>query len=254
MRWILGIFIAISVGPLGCGGSSTSDDAPAGGTAGTGGTAATGGSAGTGGSAASGGGGAGGSGGTAACAGFEDETPPPQVWTVRLINARPSPIYLGGGSDCGSKPLFQLDGPDGPVKFSADNCENTCEELQQHGPYCTGACMIPPIIFIQPGGHYDASWSGTTFETMNMPGECYFQKDSPSASCDRRAIAPEGTYEVQAQAFTELVCSDVSMCSCTPDASGSCQISYGGSPSGQNVSGKTELAFPSESLVELKFL
>lgn len=238
----------VSTVTLACGGS-TSQDSSTGGSAGSGGS--TGGTAGTGGAT---GGTAGISGGTggASCDGYEDETPPGSV-TLRYQNATGAPIYLGGGNTCDPTPLFDLDGPDGPVQLMASGCGHTCEALQSHGNYCAGACMMPPVIMIAPGGHYDETWLGTVYELETMPEKCYFEPDFAPTSCDRRVIAPKGSYAAVVQAGSTLSCYDSSTCSCTPDASGSCQIPYGGTPDGKQLAAKASFEMPGASLVTITF-
>jgi hypothetical protein len=182
-----------------------------------------------------------------------DQIPPPQVFTLRLVNGRPEAIYLGGGNDCGPNDLVQLHGPNGPIRFRAGGCGHTCEALQQHGDWCADACMIPPVIVIEPGGHYDTSWNGTTFEAFEMPESCYFEPEFAPATCDRQLIAPAGDYTATAEAFSALACTDVGICPCQAGPSGSCEIPYGATPAGDPIATKTTFLFPSESLVEITF-
>jgi hypothetical protein len=237
-----------------CGGS-TSQDSSTGGSGGGG--AVAGGGMGGGGAVAgggTGGGGAvagGGSGGTPSCESFADETPPGAI-TVRLKNTKPYPIYVGGGTDCGGKPLFTLSDAGGPVQMFAGGCGNTCEKLQKHGDWCPDACMIPPVVMIQPGGHYDDVWSGTTFEELKMPKSCYFEPEFAGASCSRRIVAPAGAYAALAVGGTAVTCLDVGICSCKPDANGACEIMYGGDVSGDPVPGKVAFQLPGASLVVIE--
>jgi len=237
----------LSAATFACGGS-TLQDSSTDGSAGSGGS--TGGSAGAGGST----GGAAGSGGTggAACDGYEDQTPPGSV-TLRYQNKTSGPIYLGGGNTCDPTPLFELNGPEGPVQLIAGGCGHTCEALQTHGNYCAGACMMPPVIFIAPGGHYEEKWSGSVFVSEAMPKECHFEPEFAPPTCDRRVIAPKGSYAAMVQAGVTLTCYDSSTCSCTPDASGSCQIPYGGTPDGTKVAAKASFEMPGASLVTITF-
>jgi hypothetical protein len=248
---------------VGCGGS-TIEPAGSGGAAGasgagggTGGAAASGGAAGYGGHGATGGSGAmGGSAGTGgmSCHDFEDESAPPQGVTIRLVNKRPTPIYLGDPqANCGPVPPYTLNGPTGPVRMFAGGCGNTCEALQQHPDYCAGACMIPPVVVINPGGYYDAGWAGMTFVSTNMPTACYYDKQYAPPTCDRRLVAPAGSYDALARAWTELVCLDVGICSCEPGPTGSCEIPYYANPSGTQIETQAAFEMPSASLVTLTF-
>jgi hypothetical protein len=245
---------------IGCGGS-TIDPAGTGGagaaSGGSGGAAASGGTSGFGG--AGGAGALGGSGavagsGGSACSDFHDETSPSQGITIRLINNRPTPIFFGDPyAGCGPVPHYALSGPNGPVQLYAGGCGNTCQALQEHPDYCAGACMIPPVLQIMPGGYYDAGWTGMAFESANMPLSCYFDQSFAPASCDRRIVAPGGNYVVTAQAFPELICDALGMCSCEPDPSGACEIPYGANPSGTPIEGKASFEMPSATMVQISF-
>ena len=96
-------------------------------------------------------------------------------------------------------------------------------------------------------------WSGTTFESMNMPASCYFDTTTVPPTCDRRIMAPTGTYAAEAIAGTELSCYDISACACTPDANGACEFPYSGIVGGETIAAKASFEFPSTTLVEIKF-
>ncbi len=233
---------------VGCGGSSTSD----GNTGGNGAAAGTGGSgasAGTGGSGATAG-----SGGSVSCDDFQDESSAGTV-TLRLTNARPTAIYLGGGNGCGPAQLYTLEGPAGPVAMYANGCGNTCEMLQHQGDYCAGggACQMPSVVMIAPGGHYDATWTALDFVTENMPLSCYFEPQYAPPTCSRRIAAEAGTYTVSSTAMTELDCLDVGICPCIPDASGSCEIPYSGTPTGTAVVAASSFVLKGTQTVEVEF-
>jgi hypothetical protein len=86
-----------------------------------------------------------------------------------------------------------------------------------------------------------------------MPLGCYFDQSFAPATCDQQIIAPAGPYVASARAGTDLVCLDVGVCSCTPDASGSCEIPYGGSIAGELIDAKATFDFPTASLVTVTF-
>ncbi len=253
--WVVFVSAALSVA---CGGTSIESDATggAGGVAGAsgnggGGSSGMGGGAGVGGAAGIGGGA--GSGGSS-CDDFLDETPTTKGVTLRLVNKRTTPIYLGDvNNSCGPLPNYALQGPNGPVPQFASGCGNTCQMLQDHPMYCAGACMIPPVIRIEPGGSFDAAWSGMTFEAVDMPKICYFDQGFAPETCDRSIVAPPGLYGATTQAWTDIVCNDVAMCSCTPGPTGSCEIPYGANPSGTPLDAKASFEMPSTSLVLLTF-
>lgn len=248
----LAIALLLASTTVACGGS-TSQDGSTGGSAGTGaagsGAAGGGGVGGGLGGGGAGGGGAGGVGGGVSCAGYEDQTPPGGV-TVRLQNSTGKPIYIGGENNCGPAELFEIPG----IKQFPNDCGNTCEKLQHQSGICPDACMMPPTILIAPGGHYDAMWSGTTFEDMAMPEECYFEPQYAPPTCERRVIPKPGMYPVAAAASYTVTCYDVGLCSCTPGPDGSCEIPYGAAPGPKSAYGKAMLQMPSTSLVVVELL
>lgn len=251
------VALVLALAASACGGSVEQGGAGAtGGVGATAGVGATGGGgtgagAGTGGSGAFAGAGGGGAGG-ASCTDFADQSAPGPV-TIRIVNQLPKPIYLGGGNTCSPEPVYDLQGPSGPVPMFAGGCGNTCEALQQHGDWCADACLIPPVIVIAPGGSYDTSWTGNTYETLSMPLACYFEPQYAPPTCGRRLEAPAGTYGAFVTAADSISCNDVAICSCTPSAQGSCEIPYGASLSGSTLSTKTSFAMPGASLVVLTF-
>ena len=245
-RILISLLLAAST--IACGGS-TSQESSTGGTSGSGGSS--GGAGGSTGGSAGAGGSTGGSGGSS-CDQFADEKPPGAV-TFRYTNLTSVPIYLGGGTGCDSGPLYDLSGPQGLVPAQAGPCGHTCQALQTHGNYCAGACMIPPLVMIIPGGYYEETWSGTTFEDAQMPEQCYFEPEFAQATCDRRIVGPEGSYGVMVQAGTTISCLDVGVCGCQPDANGSCQIPNGGSAEGPALSTKMSFEMPGTSMVSLAF-
>ncbi len=113
--------------------------------------------------------------------------------------------------------------------------------------------MVPPTIYIEPGGHWDASFSGTTYVERTMPLECHHDPQSAPATCDQRVILPAGSYVALGTAHTAIDCNDASGCSCQPDASGSCEFPYGGPAGGDTLSAQVSFEFPSESQITVTF-
>ncbi|MBK7584637.1 MAG: hypothetical protein IPI67_31185 [Myxococcales bacterium] len=250
-RWSLVCFFALA--PMACGGS-TSEDSAAGGSSGTGGSSGSGGAGGAGGSggiAGTGGSGGGGAGG-GSCADFADDVAPDTI-TIRFQNARATPIYMGGDSNCSPDPLFDLEGPSGSVQLLASGCGNTCEKLQQQGDWCPDACLLPPVVVINPGGSYDKAWDGTSFVPEKMPTSCYFEPKYAPPLCDRKIVAPAGAYGAIATAATAIACTDLGICPCVPNANGSCEIPYGAAIAGETITAKTSFDMPSAKLVVITF-
>ncbi|MFO0568405.1 MAG: hypothetical protein U0263_22275 [Polyangiaceae bacterium] len=249
----LTLLLALSLFPLaiGCGGS-TDQEASTGGAAGApagGGTGGVGAAGGTGGSGAVGGAGATGGTGGASCDAYLDQSG--QMVTVRIRNQTAGPVFLGGPNDCSQSLPFSLNDPAGaPVSLFAGGCGNTCEALQQHANYCTGACMQPLMIRIEAGGYFDTSWSGTVFEQAFMPTDCYVDLNTAMDSCEQRLAAPAGSYAFTSSANTAADCGGQT-CTCTPSAAGSCEISGGAQLAGSTLTATAKLDHPGASLVEI---
>jgi len=170
---------------------------------------------------------------------------------VRIENQTGAPVFMGGSSDCGPIEVFSVtDSKGAPVKLFAGGCGHTCEALQQHGNYCTGACMMPPLIRIEAGGHYDRKWSGTVFSQKAMPTECYVDLNTAMDSCEQRLAAPAGGYAFAASVATAATCNG-QPCACPPGSSGACEIPSGGQLGGTTLSAAAKISFPAESLVVL---
>jgi hypothetical protein len=183
---------------------------------------------------------------------FLDDPLPINPVTIRIKNAKNVPIYLGGDTgSCGPTEMYGIADPSGPLALHAGGCGYTCEALQQHDDVCPDSCFLPPTIYIAPGGTYEETWSGTSFPTAQMPSECYFNPEYAYDSCYQRTAVPTGAYVATAVASDQLTCLDVGICSCEPDAKGSCQIPYGGSPSGQMLEGKVSFTMPATGVVEI---
>jgi len=173
---------------------------------------------------------------------------------VRVQNNRSTPIYLGDpNAGCGPTPVFALSDASGtPVEQYPGGCGNTCEQLQHQGDYCTGACMMPILVRINPAGSYDSNWAGTVFEARDMPLACYFDQSFTPQTCDQRLVAETGSYTVKVEAYADASC-NVGSCDCTPDANGSCEVSSGGQPTGAALGSQAQISFPNDSLVEVVF-
>ena len=106
---------------------------------------------------------------------------------------------------------------------------------------------------IMPGGHFDTGWAAFDYPLRNMPNACYYEPQYAPPTCSQRVTAAPGTYAVSVTAMTELVCLDVGICPCVPDATGSCELPYGGTPSGDELSASVKFDFVGTQLVEVTF-
>ncbi|MCC6216973.1 MAG: hypothetical protein IT376_19090 [Polyangiaceae bacterium] len=175
---------------------------------------------------------------------------------MRLVNARSSPIYLGGGYGCSDPMLYELRGPapaDEALRLQLGACGYTCEDLQEHAGGCLAECMIPPTTKISAGGHRDLVWQMTSAVGVQMPAACYADPSTSEGSCDRLLVPAPGTYLASATARAALLCADVGLCDCEVDADGACELWDPAQPDGEALGATTSFAFPSETTIVLTF-
>lgn len=227
------------------------DDGTAGGGAASGGKRNSGGS---GGAMAQGGRSASGGTGGVSCEGYEDTTFSDEV-TVRYVNASAEPFFVGRTRDdgCGNEREFAILDEGGATVPWADHLCQTCS-TQQHGPVgCPTICFRPELVRIDPGGSYDFSWTGITYETLEMPRECY--STEPAPSCVKVVQAAAGSYSFVGTAFSEMGCNGMvsNVCTCQPTDTGACRYPFDGFVTGaqRQITGK--LAYPADKLVVLRF-
>jgi hypothetical protein len=227
-----------------CGGSSDADGG--GGAAGTGSTAGTGASGGTGGASGSGGSsGAGGAGGS--CDAFKDATPGSEI-TVQYENTTSGTLYvLPKNFGCGQEVLFRIaDSNQNEWILEPGDCGMTCELLQTTSGLCAAACQAPRILKLEPGSTYDYKWSGALYDAVDMPGECFFDKPSGTASCRQRVAAAAGAYDLTAEAA-----SDCGGCTC--DAATGNGFCNSFNQLSADTTAKGSISFPSDTSVKISF-
>jgi hypothetical protein len=148
---------------------------------------------------------------------------------IRLANATAADLYLGDPNlTCGWYDPFSLTAVSGdpPASYqgSLQVCEQTCSELQTSGCECAADCAMPLAVRITPGGVYVSSWRGFVYDRPEMPAEC-FADPVCGPLCALEAKAPP-SLRVRSLAYSQVTCA-TGLCSCTPDADGSCVISDG---------------------------
>jgi hypothetical protein len=111
--------------------------------------------------------------------------------------------------------------------------------------------MVPTLIRVDPGGYLETQWSGTVFDSREMPVDCYVDLNTASASCRQRVGAPAGEYAFATSAGTSATC-DGKSCDCTPGPSGSCEVPSGGQIGGSTLKATAKLVLPADTLVELE--
>lgn len=162
---------------------------------------------------------------------------------VRLVNGTSANLFLGDPIEsCVATHFFTLsdDGGDPPAQLDPylDHCEFTCEMLQTGGCACTGECVQPTLVKIEPGGEYTVSWPGLVYDAAAMPADCYDEGCGPAASCSLPRAAPDAL--AQATAATALDCTDDGLCDCEAGPSGSCELDSNASVVG--LGGETRVA------------
>jgi len=126
-----------------------------------------------------------------------------------------------------------------------------CKDAAQ-GPFgCTAECAAPEAIRIEPGAAVEVVWKGTVLVSEQMPAACY-ESGEVGDACMVEQDAPTDL-TLRAHAWTEIACAGVeTACSCTPDASGSCTVSFA-TVTGTDLVASASLAAVSDTTVELVF-
>ncbi len=227
-----------------CGGSSEGDSGSGGsGTGATAGTGGTGGTSGSGGGAGSGG--AGGGGGT--CEAFKDATPGSEI-TVQFENTTSGTLYvLPKNFGCGEEVLFRIaDSSQKEWTLEPGDCGMTCELLQTTSGLCAAACAAPRILKLEAGSTFDYTWSGALYDAVDMPGECFFDKPSGTASCRQRMAAAAGAYEITAEAAADCG-------GCTCDAATGNGFCNSFTQLTSDSTAKASITFPTDTSVKVTF-
>jgi hypothetical protein len=156
------------------------------------------------------------------CDGYLDDPPESSV-SLRFSNSGVTPIYLGMTVGCTGLLPFDIR-PAGQTDLTLQHhgCAS-CGDLQESTPMCDTACMVAPVVRIEPGGDYSFEWDGRHYVSEMMPDSCY--ADDAQAVCTRQAVVADGSYEVTGHAYN--LCSTdpgTGECTCTPSADGSCRV------------------------------
>jgi len=217
-----------------CGGKShtSPDDSGSGGTN-TGGTGNGTSGNGTSGTAVGGNGHAGGAGagGADACTVFDDDAPASVM--VAISNLTSAPIYLGQDMvTCGVTPLFQVADADGAALPGLGDCRSPCTSLRQQGVGgCTGICLLPSAVALQPSETLYTTWDGFFRVSGQLPAKCvpFDSGNETTVACDQAKRIDPGSFLFSARAGSALDCSQTtgagSCTACTPSPNGGCTTS-----------------------------
>lgn len=155
---------------------------------------------------------------------------------VRLVNNTGADLFVqvGNGSSCGGGPFSLADTNGKPLVYETNT---SCGGCQSYSCTCTVTytCVPPPTTRIAPQGVLAVTWGGGVLQPRNVPAACFGADacpwdTSPTFSCNAWVKAPAATVSATLHAGTQ--CSD-GPCTCTPDASGVCELpGFGNSLSG----------------------
>lgn len=239
-------------GGSGTGGSGTGGNGTGGsGTGGVGantGTGGTGADTGTGATGANTGTGAtdGGFGGTGAvpneCDSYRSLPIDSVLYTVEIVNARTTPIYIGdpSGASCTGPKLYQLATESGePLATEGGLCGGGCDTTIDSGPLiCAMACMPSAVLRIDAGASWKGSWDGGVWDNVTLPARCVGGEFGGGGdfACQRQVPAPAGPLVFSSVAYTESSClsGGAADCLCQPLQPGQCQT-YNATPTGTKL-------------------
>lgn len=174
---------------------------------------------------------------------------------MRLVNKSNSNVYLGQPSPgCSVNLGFTLEDANmTALKPSRDDCEFTCEELQQGSCACPAGCAAPVVTLLAPSGHYDIGWPGTVFDSAQMPSQCFQDQSCSQSPCLLEKSAPAGPLTMKSSAWSMAMgCPNGTCFDCTPSAAGNCTLFGATSVGGTEI--KAEVKWMGESLVEIDFM
>jgi hypothetical protein len=192
---------------------------------------------------------------SAECAPFVDSTEGATPVTIAIENDGADPIYLVSNGCRTDVEVLVRDADGNPLSLETGGCGQTCESLMDEPRQaCAALCEQPPTIMIAPGGRFETTWDGVFVTQGEMPGSCYADDDSLSATCPFMETAAEGLYRAGFNVATVLSCPSAGPgedCTCAPDESGTCSISFGYAEDASEVTG--EVQYPGETQIEIVF-
>lgn len=144
--------------------------------------------------------------GSLECQDYEDETG--DALEVVIENRRADSVVIELVGGCAQAIYFEVDRYD--EHYPGDTCGHSCSDLLEGDTACPQGCAGFENVRIEPGGSYEADWSGTLAYPDVLPIDCG-SDDLVDHNCDHTVAVGDGSYE-----FTvyELVSPE-----CPPDAS-----------------------------------
>ena len=152
---------------------------------------------------------------------------PPVGIPVHIKNLRTTDILVGDPmKPCRLMPFFFVGaGGDPPPVWSPSppSMVPSCDSLMSNGACSGDAQCLPPVLArIVPGGTYTTTWAGFDWNSDAMPGSCYANPTCNSTICWYPRTSG-GSRNVDVEVASMPLCGG-SPCTCTPDASGSCEV------------------------------
>jgi hypothetical protein len=162
--------------------------------------------------------------------------------TVRLVNQTSGDLYLAisNFASCTQTRAFDAKVPDATLDANAppaDPCGgSTCSTLKCSACTVTWTCsMHVPVTRIAAGGILTSSWNGLAYQTRSVPSacvpgpECWSGSGGATVSCPVAVANTSWPVTFTAQMSTGVSCASGS-CTCTPDATGTCELPIGDVP------------------------
>ena len=162
-----------------------------------------------------------------ACATYAAAAPAVTAVTVRLVNQTGKPLYLGQTQPgCGDGVSFTVkDGAGTVLHHALAICEPTCANMLQRSCACAADCAMPTVTLVADAGAASLVWKGSIYTATKMPAACYADGQCAASECLVEGAPPAGPLTFGASAYTTASgCQQSDSCTCTPDASGTCQV------------------------------
>lgn len=174
--------------------------------------------------------------------------------TIKIRNSRAEPVYLDQASNCNADYAdpFGMKSDLGPFPFAQGDCLDSCDLIPTDACGCNEFCIDQPVLLLQPGATYTATWSSNVLTSVPVPESCPMGQLCTS-TCSVFQLADAGTYTVHTLASAEIVCTpgEGGQCSCTPNADGWCWMQWDSYEAVNPVEVSAQLTIPADTAVEL---
>ncbi|MCA9704730.1 MAG: hypothetical protein KDK70_02635 [Myxococcales bacterium] len=149
------------------------------------------------------------------CGDLDDEMVEPAV-SIAVVNMRNEGMWLPLINLCYFSVPYTFTGPGGGgVAWVGPDC-GTCQSWAQGNCACPGAaCSEDVLLYLEPGGVFEGSWSGAEFVSDTLPDTCPGLEQC-GATCQRAVQAPAGSYTLEVQAGRTASGCTVEPCACEP--------------------------------------